>query len=147
MNCWGECCRGGRSCILKLEVTVTGGTRTSGNLAFMKRTGSLSDCELNPEELESLWLITPTTWSELFWQGAHDWGSRAVHLLNYTLECPATEDGKPQSWLPSSLTLISPPTWSVPGTCCTDVTGISHQLPVGDLSQPLICVSFLQIPN
>jgi hypothetical protein len=43
--------------------------------------------ELNPEGLGSLWLRTSATWGGIILAyGLHDWGRRAVPLLNYTLE-------------------------------------------------------------
>jgi hypothetical protein len=41
---------------------------------------------LNPEVFGSLWLMTSATWGEITSaEGLHDWGRRAVPLLNYTL--------------------------------------------------------------
>jgi hypothetical protein len=42
--------------------------------------------ELNPEVLGSLWLMASKTWWGItLAEGLHDWGRRAVPLLNYTL--------------------------------------------------------------
>jgi hypothetical protein len=41
---------------------------------------------LNPEVLWSLWLMASATWGEITSaEVLHDWGRRAVPLLNYTL--------------------------------------------------------------
>jgi hypothetical protein len=42
--------------------------------------------ELNLEVLGSLWLMAFATWGKITSaEGLHDWGRRAVSLLNYTL--------------------------------------------------------------
>jgi hypothetical protein len=42
--------------------------------------------ELNPAVLRSLWLMAFATWGEITSaEDLHDWGRRAVPLLNYTL--------------------------------------------------------------
>jgi hypothetical protein len=46
--------------------------------------GYMAPWELNTEVLGSLWLMASATWGEItLAEGIHDWGRRAVPLLNY----------------------------------------------------------------
>jgi hypothetical protein len=53
---------------------------------YEKNFGSMGVWELNKEGLGSLWLMASATWGEItLTEGLHDWGRRAVPLLNYIL--------------------------------------------------------------
>jgi hypothetical protein len=59
----------------------------SGNVSFVKKDfGWMALWALNLEILGSLWLMASTTWGEITSaEGLHNWGRRAVPLLNYIL--------------------------------------------------------------